>query len=632
MTTYNTGNPLGSTDVKDLYDNAQNLDDFSNGPEVAYPDRFGVSRKSLEGLRKDVSDFLIASGYEFIGDYDSPGELTFTRPNQIMSKDGDYWRPSASLALPYTTVNDWVVDQPKFVSVGEAALRQDLASPTGAGLVGYDPAESPYPPGTVGAQLDDLSDIQNNIPAIGPPSTQTDPDDTYALTRRLYELHKASSFALDSNFELRALRGPKRNRASQLRRSTAFSVPNSAITAVSWESASYDTDVFFSAGSPTRLTIPSNATVARLTANVSFDANATGVRAVYIYKNGAEMPGARVTATAASGITTSLKVVSDPVQVFPGDYFEVRAYQSSGGALNADIFSTFSVEVLEWQSRTFEGKRMLITQGLYQQYQDGPGTDDSNLELMAQKMAAYNTVVLSHVADYNNAAGCMDAKYDYITRLIRTIRAINPTVKIFGYIEGTASAPSGCGYTNGNRYIDNGWTTPTAAKEIERIKMWYDLPGARPDGIFIDLVSNVYMAASHRDNIYSAIKGYGFTIMSNTTYPSYLNVRFANESVFFGAGDYCLVEGFSTSAGVPVLSDTNLALAEMALWRPKGIRFAALCSEAIASARNQTTNPGSVTNINAVSLFNSNYFRGDVYQYDTADLALVTKIVQDPGI
>lgn len=137
MTTYNTGNPLGSTEVKDLYDNAQNLDVFSNGQDPEYADRFGVSRKSLAGLRQDFADFLIASGYEFLGDYDSPGEITFTRPNQAMSKDGDYWRPGPSLVLPYTTVNNWVIDQPKFVSIGDAALRQDLALPTGSQLVGY---------------------------------------------------------------------------------------------------------------------------------------------------------------------------------------------------------------------------------------------------------------------------------------------------------------------------------------------------------------------------------------------------------------------------------------------------------------------------------------------------------------
>lgn len=137
MTTYNTLNPLGSTSVFDLYDNAQNLDVFSNGQDAAYPDRFGAPRKSMAGIRQDFAQFLLASGYEYIGDYDAPGELTFTRPNQILSKSGEYWRPGPGVALPYTTVNNWAVDQPKFVSVGDAVLRQDLGSSIGATLVGY---------------------------------------------------------------------------------------------------------------------------------------------------------------------------------------------------------------------------------------------------------------------------------------------------------------------------------------------------------------------------------------------------------------------------------------------------------------------------------------------------------------
>lgn len=156
MTTYNTRNPLGSVDVKDLYDNAQNLDVFSNGQDPAYADRFGVSRKSLAGMRQDFSQFLLASGFEYIGDYDSPGELTFTRPNQIMSKGGEYWRPGPGLALPYTTVNNWVIDQPKFVSTGDASLRQALAASGGSALVGYGG-------GTVKSALDSLQGGQDGV-------------------------------------------------------------------------------------------------------------------------------------------------------------------------------------------------------------------------------------------------------------------------------------------------------------------------------------------------------------------------------------------------------------------------------------------------------------------------------------
>lgn len=46
MTTANTGNPVGSVDVRDLYDNAENLDNFSNGSLDAYPDHLAY-RASL---------------------------------------------------------------------------------------------------------------------------------------------------------------------------------------------------------------------------------------------------------------------------------------------------------------------------------------------------------------------------------------------------------------------------------------------------------------------------------------------------------------------------------------------------------------------------------------------------------
>jgi len=126
--TYLTGNPLGSTSPKDLYDNASNFDDAMNSIAPAFTDRFGKRRETWAGFETAFAAFLLQSGYEFIGDYDTDGPLTITRPNQIFSKDGDYWRAGPGLSLPYTTVNNWVTDQPKFVSVGDAALRAALAS------------------------------------------------------------------------------------------------------------------------------------------------------------------------------------------------------------------------------------------------------------------------------------------------------------------------------------------------------------------------------------------------------------------------------------------------------------------------------------------------------------------------
>ncbi len=126
MTTYNTGNPVPSTDVRDLYDNAQNLDDFSNGQLDFYADRLGVSRQSLQGIRN-------ASQYQILGPY--AAGLEFTSYNQVFSYLGEFYAPSAGLTLPYTTDGSGAPEIANFRPVGDAILRQDLAAAGGYLLV-----------------------------------------------------------------------------------------------------------------------------------------------------------------------------------------------------------------------------------------------------------------------------------------------------------------------------------------------------------------------------------------------------------------------------------------------------------------------------------------------------------------
>jgi hypothetical protein len=152
--------PLGSTEVKVLYNNASNLDDAVNDQiNLIWTDRFGAIRKTYHGIEVDAQNALLNTGYEFIGDYDADGPLTIDRLNQIFTKDGEFWRaaappPGPGPVLPYTTVNNWAIDQPKFVSAGDAVLRTDLAAPPGAGLIGFAGDGSVnYPAGTVGYAL-----------------------------------------------------------------------------------------------------------------------------------------------------------------------------------------------------------------------------------------------------------------------------------------------------------------------------------------------------------------------------------------------------------------------------------------------------------------------------------------------
>lgn len=60
MTTFDTGNPLGSPDPRDLFDNAQNTDDAVNGEGKTWVDRFGRTRVSMKGVEEAVPDAIAA--------------------------------------------------------------------------------------------------------------------------------------------------------------------------------------------------------------------------------------------------------------------------------------------------------------------------------------------------------------------------------------------------------------------------------------------------------------------------------------------------------------------------------------------------------------------------------------------
>ena len=61
---HNTGNPLGSNSVLDLYDNSETIDNFVNSQQDEVPDRFGTKRLTLAALtkrsmtlRNEINDF-----------------------------------------------------------------------------------------------------------------------------------------------------------------------------------------------------------------------------------------------------------------------------------------------------------------------------------------------------------------------------------------------------------------------------------------------------------------------------------------------------------------------------------------------------------------------------------------------
>lgn len=145
MTTYNTGNPLGSAAAKDLYDNAENLDHLSNDKiNELWEDRFGVYRLTWYGMEKRYQDKLSSMGWVLIDSFQSGANLS--RPDEALrwalpDGDGEYYRWDGAFpkAVPAgsTPASTGGVGLGAWVGIGDAALRSDLASLSGSSLSGH---------------------------------------------------------------------------------------------------------------------------------------------------------------------------------------------------------------------------------------------------------------------------------------------------------------------------------------------------------------------------------------------------------------------------------------------------------------------------------------------------------------
>lgn len=114
---------------------------------------FSNTKASVEAWFTDAKNrfdtFIASSGYDIIGDYTvgtAPGgaPLTITEYNQLIRYNNELYKLTAATDIPYTTAGTtdetWnATDSLHFVSVADAALRQNLGSSDGFGLVGKCP-------------------------------------------------------------------------------------------------------------------------------------------------------------------------------------------------------------------------------------------------------------------------------------------------------------------------------------------------------------------------------------------------------------------------------------------------------------------------------------------------------------
>ncbi|WP_448687024.1 tail spike protein [Klebsiella pneumoniae] len=146
MSTYKTKNPLGSAAVKDLYDNAENVDKFVNDrTKEELEDRLGVHRKTWHGMEMIFSRFIdyitgrgeqavAAIGWQELGNW-AVG-LAVDNRQQIVYYNGAWYKYLGELEhviagdSPENDGGVWSAENPtgKWSNIGDAALRSNLGS------------------------------------------------------------------------------------------------------------------------------------------------------------------------------------------------------------------------------------------------------------------------------------------------------------------------------------------------------------------------------------------------------------------------------------------------------------------------------------------------------------------------
>ena len=113
------------------------------------------------------------------------------------------------------------------------------------------------------------------------------------------------------------------------------SINNSTATVISWDSENIDTNTMHdNSTNNTRITVPTGkGGYYLLTGGIAFNSNGTGNRVVRAYKNGSDLRWLAGVAAANAGNFTIVSF-NQVFNLSAGDYIELYAFQSSGGALS----------------------------------------------------------------------------------------------------------------------------------------------------------------------------------------------------------------------------------------------------------------------------------------------------------
>ncbi|HFT8186235.1 TPA: hypothetical protein ACTYMO_003855 [Citrobacter freundii] len=139
MSTTPTQFPVPSEKPQDLKFNAGKIDEFVTSMAQQYIDRFGQAHYTIEGLRWVAQQAIAAFGYITLDSFEDGNTLTL--PNQVLRLEstGEYYRWDGPLpkVVPAGSTPETAggIGISKWLSVGDATLRNDLSKDNGALLV-----------------------------------------------------------------------------------------------------------------------------------------------------------------------------------------------------------------------------------------------------------------------------------------------------------------------------------------------------------------------------------------------------------------------------------------------------------------------------------------------------------------